>query len=45
VVDLEEAKALVPGDAAVVRELEAARKRVRERREREKKAFRNAFDF
>ncbi|KAF2475515.1 peptidyl-prolyl cis-trans isomerase 1 [Lindgomyces ingoldianus] len=43
--DLEEAERLVPGDVAVGRELEGVRKRVRERREREKKVYRNAFDF
>jgi peptidyl-prolyl isomerase D len=43
--DLEEAKKLVPGDAAVVKELEGARKRVKERREREKKVYAKAFNF
>jgi peptidyl-prolyl isomerase D len=36
---------LVPGDAAVVKELEGARKRVKERREREKKVYAKAFNF
>lgn len=43
--DLEEALKMVPGDAAVVKDLEAARKRVKERKEREKKAYAKAFDF
>ncbi|KAF2737460.1 peptidyl-prolyl cis-trans isomerase D [Polyplosphaeria fusca] len=44
-VDLEKAKGFAPADAAVIRELEGARKRVRERREREKRAYKGAFDF
>jgi peptidyl-prolyl isomerase D len=43
--DLEEAVKLVPGDSAVVKELADARKRVKERREKEKKAYKNAFNF
>lgn len=43
--DLEEADKLVPGDAAVIRELHAAKKRVKERREKEKKVYANAFNF
>ncbi|KAF2271776.1 uncharacterized protein EI97DRAFT_437557 [Westerdykella ornata] len=43
--DLEEAVKLVPGDAAVVKELEAVKRRVKERREKEKKVYAKAFDF
>jgi len=43
--DLEEAAKLVPGDAAVVKELDAAKKRVKDRKEREKKAYAKAFNF
>ncbi|KAF2748323.1 peptidyl-prolyl cis-trans isomerase D [Sporormia fimetaria CBS 119925] len=45
VLDLEMALKLVPGDSAVVKELEGARRRVRERKEREKKVYAKAFDF
>ncbi|KAH7130328.1 peptidyl-prolyl cis-trans isomerase D [Dendryphion nanum] len=43
--DLEEAQKLAPGDAAIVRELEGAKRRVKERKEKEKKAYKNAFNF
>ncbi|KAF2186320.1 peptidyl-prolyl cis-trans isomerase D [Zopfia rhizophila CBS 207.26] len=43
--DLEQAKKYVPGDAAVVKELEAVKKRVAERKKREKAAYKNAFNF
>lgn len=43
--DLEAAKDLVPGDAAVLRELEGAKKRLKDRKEKEKKAYKNAFNF
>lgn len=43
--DLEEALKLAPGDSAITRELEAAKKRVKDRKDREKKAYKNAFDF
>lgn len=45
VIDLEAAQKLAPGDAAIVRELEAAKKRAKERKEKEKKAYKNAFNF
>lgn len=44
-VDLEEAGKLAPGDSAIVKELEGVKRRVKERREREKKAYKNAFNF
>ncbi|KAF2110825.1 peptidyl-prolyl cis-trans isomerase 1 [Lophiotrema nucula] len=43
--DLEEAKKYAPGDAAVLRELEGVKKRVKDRKDREKKAYKNAFNF
>jgi len=43
--DLEEAKRCVPGDAAVLKELEGTRKRVAERRKKEKEVYKNAFNF
>jgi peptidyl-prolyl isomerase D len=43
--DLEEAGRLAPGDAGIVRELEGIRKKIKERKEREKKAYKNAFNF
>ncbi|KAF2683110.1 peptidyl-prolyl cis-trans isomerase D [Lentithecium fluviatile CBS 122367] len=43
--DLEEAKKFAPGDGAIVKELEGIKKRVKERREKEKKAYANAFNF
>jgi peptidyl-prolyl isomerase D len=43
--DLEAAAKLAPGDAAITKELEGVKRRVKERREKEKKAFKNAFDF
>lgn len=45
IADLEEAKKLAPTDAAVLKELEGAKKRLKDRREREKKAYKNAFNF
>ncbi|KAF2020190.1 peptidyl-prolyl cis-trans isomerase D [Aaosphaeria arxii CBS 175.79] len=44
-VDLEAAQKLAPGDSAIIKELEAAKKRVKDRKEREKKAYKNAFNF
>lgn len=44
-VDLEEAGKLAPGDAAIVKELESIKKKIKERKEREKKAYKNAFNF
>lgn len=43
--DLEEAKKLAPGDAAIVKELEGIKKKVKDRKEKEKKAYKNAFNF
>ncbi|KAF2249729.1 peptidyl-prolyl cis-trans isomerase D [Trematosphaeria pertusa] len=43
--DLHEAQKYAPGDAAIMKELESVRKRVKERKEREKKAYKNAFNF
>lgn len=43
--DLEEAKKLAPGDAAILKELEVIKKKIKERKEREKKAYKNAFNF
>jgi peptidyl-prolyl isomerase D len=43
--DLEEAGKLAPGDSAIVKELDGVKRRVKERREREKKAYKNAFNF
>ena len=43
--DLESAAKYAPGDAGIARELEGVKRRVRERREKEKKAYRNAFNF
>ncbi|KAI9887198.1 MAG: peptidyl-prolyl cis-trans isomerase cpr6 [Watsoniomyces obsoletus] len=42
--DLEEAEKLVPGDAAIVNDLAAAKKRVEERKKKEKAAYRKFFD-
>lgn len=43
--DLESAAKYAPGDAAIARELEGVKKRVSARREKEKKAYKNAFNF
>jgi peptidyl-prolyl isomerase D len=43
--DLEEAQKFAPGDAAILKELEGIKKKVKERREKEKKAYKNAFNF
>ncbi|OAL02120.1 hypothetical protein IQ06DRAFT_335106 [Phaeosphaeriaceae sp. SRC1lsM3a] len=43
--DLNQALKLAPGDAAIVKELEGAKKRVAVRKEKEKKAYKNAFNF
>ena len=42
--DLEEAQRLMPGDAGVAKELEAARKKVRDADKKEKAAFKKFFD-
>ncbi|KAL1610080.1 peptidyl-prolyl cis-trans isomerase cpr6 [Paraconiothyrium brasiliense] len=43
--DLETAGKLAPGDAAITKELEVVKRRVKERKEKEKKAYKNAFNF
>lgn len=43
--DLNQALKFAPGDAAIVKELEGAKKRVAVRKEKEKKAYKNAFNF
>ncbi|KAF9728800.1 peptidyl-prolyl cis-trans isomerase [Paraphaeosphaeria minitans] len=43
--DLETAAKYAPGDAAISKELEGVKRRVKERREKEKKAYKNAFNF
>lgn len=43
--DLEAAAKYAPGDAAIAKELEGVKRRVKERREKEKKAYANAFNF
>jgi peptidyl-prolyl isomerase D len=43
--DLTQANKLAPGDAAIVKELDSAKKRVAARKEKEKKAYKNAFNF
>lgn len=43
--DLEAANKCVPGDAAVTKELEVVKKRVTERRKKEKAVYKNAFNF
>ncbi|KAF2133844.1 peptidyl-prolyl cis-trans isomerase D [Dothidotthia symphoricarpi CBS 119687] len=43
--DLNEAAKYAPGDAAIGRELEGVKKRVQARKEKEKKAYKNAFNF
>lgn len=42
--DFEEAQKLVPGDAAIKRELETATKRLAERKKKEKAAYKKFFD-
>ena len=43
--DLTEAIKYAPGDAAIVNELNAVKKRVQARKEKEKKVYKNAFNF
>lgn len=43
--DLNEAIKYAPGDAAIVKELEGAKKRAAARKEKEKKVYKNAFNF
>lgn len=43
--DLNEAIRYAPGDAAIVKELEVVKKKVQARKEKEKKAYANAFNF
>jgi peptidyl-prolyl isomerase D len=43
--DLTQASKYAPGDAAIVRELDVVKKRVQARKEKEKKAYKNAFNF
>lgn len=43
--DLEAAKKCVPGDAAILKELEATKKRVADRKKKEKEVYKNAFNF
>jgi peptidyl-prolyl isomerase D len=43
--DLNEAIKFAPGDAGIVKELEGVKKRLQERKEKEKKAYKNAFNF
>ena len=43
--DLHEAAKYAPGDAAIVKELDVVKKRVQARKEKEKKAYKNAFNF
>jgi peptidyl-prolyl isomerase D len=43
--DLNQAIKFAPGDAAIVKELEGAKKRVAARKEKEKAAYKNAFNF
>lgn len=43
--DLEQAGKLAPGDSAIVKELEGVKRRVKERKEKEKKVYKNAFNF
>jgi peptidyl-prolyl isomerase D len=43
--DLNQAIKFAPGDAAIVKELDAAKKRLAARKEKEKKAYKNAFNF
>ncbi|KAF2634234.1 peptidyl-prolyl cis-trans isomerase D [Massarina eburnea CBS 473.64] len=43
--DLEKAREFAPGDSAITALKESVKRRVHERREREKKAYKGAFDF
>ncbi|EDU45049.1 PpiB Peptidyl-prolyl cis-trans isomerase rotamase - cyclophilin family [Pyrenophora tritici-repentis] len=43
--DLNQAAKYAPGDAAIVKELDVVKKRVQARKEKEKKAYKNAFNF
>lgn len=43
--DLNEAAKYAPSDAAITRELEGVKKKVAARKEKEKKAYKNAFNF
>lgn len=43
--DLNEAIKYAPGDAAIVKELDVVKKKVQARKEKEKKAYANAFNF
>ncbi|KAF2832621.1 peptidyl-prolyl cis-trans isomerase D [Ophiobolus disseminans] len=43
--DLNEAIKYAPGDAGIVKELEGAKKRVQARKDKEKKLYKNAFNF
>lgn len=43
--DLHEALKYAPGDAAIVKELDVVKKKVQARKEKEKKAYANAFNF
>ncbi|KAF2707873.1 peptidyl-prolyl cis-trans isomerase 1 [Pleomassaria siparia CBS 279.74] len=43
--DLEAALKIAPGDPAILRETDGVKKRVKERKEKEKKAYANAFNF
>jgi peptidyl-prolyl isomerase D len=43
--DLEEAKKLAPGDAAIIKEIDGVKGRVKARKDKEKKAYANAFNF
>lgn len=43
--DLNEAIKYAPGDAAIVKELDLVKKKVQARKEKEKKAYANAFNF
>lgn len=43
--DLETANKYAPGDAAIAKELDNVKRRVKERKEKEKKAYKNAFNF
>ncbi len=43
--DFNQAAKFAPGDAAITRELEGVKKRVAARKDKEKKAYKNAFNF
>jgi peptidyl-prolyl isomerase D len=43
--DLNEAIKYAPGDAAIIKDLDGAKKRVAARKEKERKAYKNAFNF